>query len=228
MKSKFIGAAVLAMACASPAWAQQEEEAFFNGPRIEALFGYDKIKASIPADSDLTGDSEDIFYGAAIGYDYSNGWLLIGAEAEIARSGHKFRETFSDVDFGDSVLSGTLQAKTGTEFYVGGRIGFVGHRTAVYVKAGYARSNANLTANGTVNGLPESARVDLDLDGLRLGVGAEYQLGKRAYIKAEYRYTDFSGGDLSFLGESFNLGPILDNDLDLTRHQAIVGAGLRF
>jgi outer membrane immunogenic protein len=227
MKLRLMGAVAAAAMFATPALAQDNQE-LFNGPRIEALFGYDQLKVAVPGNEDLRGDSEDIFYGAAIGYDYSNGWLLIGAEAEIARSGHRYRETVTNLDFAGSTLDGTAELKAGTEYYIGARVGFVGHRTALYFKAGYARSNANFQANGTVDGVPDALRVDLDLDGLRLGVGTEYQINRRAYIKAEYRYTDFSGGNLSLLGQSLNVGPIFDNDLDLTRHQAIVGAGLRF
>jgi outer membrane immunogenic protein len=227
MKMKWFGAALVGALFATPAFAQDDTRVF-NGPRIEALFGYDQIQGGIPGTSEFDGDSEDIFYGAAIGYDYSNGWLLIGAEAEIARSGHSVTESVTNLDFDGSLLSGTAEAKTGTEYYIGGRIGFVGGRTALYFKAGYAMANANITANGTVDGVPETFRADLDLDGLRLGVGAEYQISRRAYIKAEYRYTDFSGGTVSARGQSLNIGSVFENDLDLTRHQAIVGAGLRF
>ncbi|MGY6552735.1 MAG: outer membrane protein [Erythrobacter sp.] len=232
MAYKFLGAALLALVLSTPAMAQDDRD-LFTGPRIEVLFGYDNLKLREAGEPefdipDFRASSEDIFYGAAIGYDYSNGWLLIGAEAEIAGSGHSTREGFLE-RIGGNIVDGTLRADTGTEYYFGARAGFVGGRTAFYVKAGYAMSNGNLRFNGMVNGEPETLRVDFNPNGLRLGVGAEHHFSRRGYIKAEYRYTDYSGGDVSLLNLSLPLGEAFSEDeIDLTRHQAIVGVGLRF
>jgi outer membrane immunogenic protein len=45
-------------------------------------------------------------------------------------------------------------------------------------------------------------------DGLRLGAGIEFALGRGAYAKTEYRYSNYEGG--------------------VTRNQVITGLGFRF
>lgn len=224
--ARLVFAALVAGMLASPAMAQDEEE-HFEGPRIEALFGYDQVRGGSEATDEFDGDSEDIFYGAAIGYDFQSGMLMYGAEAEISGAGHSYEESTQGFAFDGSIVSGTARIDSATEYYVGARVGLVGGRSTLYVKAGYAMSGIDLDFNGTVDGTPTRYDADIDLDGLRLGVGAEYKVTDRAYIKAEYRYTDFSGGRFEAPGQSVNIGDIFE-EVNLERHQAVVGAGLRF
>jgi outer membrane immunogenic protein len=219
-------AALVAGVVASPAWAQDEEE-HFEGPRVEALFGYDQAKAGLEATDDFDGDAEDIFYGAAIGYDFQSDMLMYGVEAEIAGSGLSYEESFTDLDFDGLLLSGTARVDSATEYYVGARAGFVGGRSAFYVKAGYAMSGIDIDLDGTVDGVQDSLNADIDLDGLRLGVGYEYKMGDRVFIKTEYRYTDYSGANIEAAGQSVEIGDIFE-DVNLERHQVVVGVGLRF
>lgn len=77
---------------------------------------------------------------------------------------------------------------------VGGRLGYVvNDNVLLYGKAGYAsyRQLANV-----------------NLEGLRVGGGLEVNVTDVAYVKAEYRYTDFEK----------NIG----------KHGALVGVGFRF
>jgi len=55
-------------------------------------------------------------------------------------------------------------------------------------------------------------------DGLQLGVGLEYPLGKGAYGKVEYLYNDYKDFDID--------PPVLTGDF--TRHQAAAGIGIKF
>jgi outer membrane immunogenic protein len=229
VKSRFVVAALFTALAASPAWAQEDEE-HFEGPRIEALFGYDQARLEIPATDvtgELEGNAEDIFYGAAIGYDFQSGMFMFGAEAEIAGSGLSYEESAEDVALGGALVSGTARIDSATEYYAGARVGFVGGRSMLYFKAGYAMSGIDFDADGTVDGVPESFDGDIDLDGLRLGVGYEYKVTDFVYLKAEYRYTDFSGADAEALGESAEFGDIFEV-VNLERHQGVVGVGVRF
>jgi outer membrane immunogenic protein len=61
----------------------------------------------------------------------------------------------------------------------------------------------------------------------RVGVGYEYKVNDRVFIKAEYRYTDYSGADIEALGQNVAVGDIFE-EVNLERHQAVVGVGLRF
>lgn len=226
MKVRLVAAALVAGMLASPAWAQDEEE-HFEGPRIEVLFGYDQAKAGLEETDEFDGDSEDIFYGAAIGYDFQSGLLMYGVEAEIAGSGLSYQESTEDFAFDGSILSGTSRIDSATEYYLGARFGLVGGRHMLYVKAGYAMSGIDIDLDGTVNSDPQRFNADVDLDGLRLGVGYEYKVTDRAFIKAEYRYTDYSGANVEALGQSVEIGDIFEA-VNLERHQAVVGAGVRF
>jgi len=231
VKSKLVVAALVAGLSASPAWGQEEEKKHFDGPRIEALFGYDQAKLEVPAIDpfeEVEGDAEDIFYGAAIGYDFQSGMFTFGAEAEIAGSALSDElGSFSGILPDDTVFSGTGSVGSATEYYFGGRVGFVGGRSLFYVKAGYALSGVDIELDGTFDDVAGRRNGDVDLDGLRLGVGYEYKVTDLVYLKAEYRYTDFSGGELDAFGASLEFGDVFEV-VNLERHQAVVGAGVRF
>jgi outer membrane immunogenic protein len=226
VKIKVMCTALIGVLASSPALAQDAEETF-SGPRIEVLVGYDRVQAGAADTDEFDSNSEDVFYGAAIGYDFTNGWAMFGIEAEIAGSELGTEETFTNAQFAGSTLNGVLRIDSGTEYYIGGRVGFVGGRGALYVKAGYAMSSIDIDADGTVDGIPDSLNADIDLDGIRLGVGYEYQVTDRAYIKAEYRYTDYSGAEVEALGQTVDIGDIFE-EVDLSRHQVVFGAGVRF
>ena len=72
----------------------------------------------------------------------------------------------------------------------------------VYAKAGY--TNARFKVRSTVAALNAAD----NLDGVRLGAGVEHMLGDRAFVKAEYRYSNYEAG--------------------AERHQAVLGFGYRF
>jgi outer membrane immunogenic protein len=97
----------------------------------------------------------------------------------------------------------------GRSLYVGGRIGFaVAPRTLLYGKIGY--TNQRVTVDYTAGSPPAFAsfRVSSNLDGIRVGGGVEQKIGRNAYVKGEYRYSDYESGD--------------------GRHDAVAGIGFRF
>ena len=74
------------------------------------------------------------------------------------------------------------------------RVGYVvNDSTLVYAKAGYANWRQTTST---------------ELEGLRLGGGVEVAVSDNAYVKAEYRYTDFNRG--------------------VGQHGGLVGIGFRF
>ena len=73
------------------------------------------------------------------------------------------------------------------------RLGYAIGRVLPYAKIGYANY---------------SDVASRKLDGLRVGGGIEYNVSKRTYIKAEYRYTDLQK--------------------DLGKHAVLGGVGIRF
>jgi outer membrane immunogenic protein len=180
--SKFLFAALAATAIAAPALAQDGPS--FNGFRVEAIGGWDRVQGGGAHD-------DGALYGAGLGYDVQRGNTVFGVEGEVSDSTQK------------EELGGVTQ-HAARDLYAGGRVGVVvGGNNLLYAKAGY--TNARYTVSGTASG------VDLahgNLDGVRVGAGIEHQLGSRAFIKTEYRYSNYEQG--------------------VTRHQVLAGVGLRF
>jgi len=186
-------AALLAGTVATPVLAQTTAPS--TGFRVEAIAGYDAPRAD--------GDSEEgVVYGAGIGYDFQLGGLAAGVEAE-------YTDTSTDVCAEDAIVVGDeLCAGFDRDIYVGGRVGgIVGSNTLLYAKGGYTnqRISAEYDDGGTgVNDFNEGTT----LDGFRVGGGAEFGFGSNAFVKAEYRYSNYEQG--------------------FKKHQGVVGIGLRF
>ena len=88
------------------------------------------------------------------------------------------------------------------DLYVGGRVGgVVSDVVLVYVKAGYTNARA-LFDEGT------PFEDSTTLDGIRGGVGVEWATGTPLSVRIEYRYSNY--------------------EADTSRHQGVLGLGLRF
>lgn len=203
MRKLLIGAALLSTALATPAFAQ--EDAPFTGPHVEALVGYDDV-----ADGD-----GDLMYGVAAGYDFQMGGVIAGIEGEFADS---------DVNGAASDLFSTgdsFRLNTDRDMYVGARLGFaVSPSTMIYVKGGY--TNAKFEGRFD-NGAGTIFNNGVTADGYRVGAGMEQKfnlLGPSGFIKAEYRYSNYKNLDI---GEND-----YDRQIDVDRHQAVIGLGIRF
>lgn len=203
MRKFVLGAATaaLALGIAAPAFAQDVpvEQAPFTGLRGEAIAGYDHIGGEDGADGFL--------YGGALGYDAQVGGVILGVEGEITDATTK-SDTNNVLVAGDR-----FRISAGRDLYAGGRIGYtISPMAMIYAKGGYtnARINSRYTV-GTTTG-----RDHDEAEGYRIGAGIEYKMGRNAYVKGEYRYSNYSN---------------LDNnnvDIDLDRHQVLAGVGFRF
>lgn len=193
-----VGAILVSTAAlANPSNAHAEE---FDGPWVGVTAGYDIFDAGDEAD-----DSEDgITYGFTAGYDFNLGGVIVGFEGEISDS--SVDATASDVIAnGDSL---TLSA--GRDLFAGVRVGVpVTENVLLYGKGGY--TNQRFNAEYTLGNTTESASENLD--GFRIGAGAELDLGS-AFGRLEYRYSEY--------------GSFSDTDLETSRHQVMVTAGMRF
>lgn len=198
--------ALLAATAATPALAQ--ERAPFTGPHVEALVGYENI--NVPNDGEK--GKSGVTYGGAAGFDFQAGGAILGIEGEVSDSSNKTRD-FNVVAAGDQ-----FRVDTGRDLYVGARIGFAARPgTLIYAKGGYT----NLRLKSTYSLAGVSASEKNNLDGYRIGAGVEQKFnlfGPSGFIKAEYRYSNYK-----------NLNDGASNiDVDLDRHQAVLGVGVRF
>lgn len=203
MRKLLIGAALLSTALATPAFAQ--EAAPFTGPHIEGLVGYD----------DVSEGEGDLMYGIAAGYDFQLGGVIAGIEGEFADSDVKGTAN-------DLVMTGdSFRLNTDRDLYVGARLGFaVTPTTMIYAKGGY--TNAKFEGRFD-DGAGTIFNNGVTADGYRLGAGVEQKFnlfGPSGFIKAEYRYSNYKNLDIG--QDDF------DREIDVDRHQAVVGVGVRF
>jgi outer membrane immunogenic protein len=147
------------------------------------------------------GHDDGVTYGVGGGYDIQSGKGVFGIEAEAADSTGK-------ACIGSATTADPrLCAKAGRDLYIGGRVGTtIGNgRTLLYAKAGYTNAREKLTQD---NGAGQFTLAHQNLNGARVGAGAEYSVGPNSFIKTEYRYSNYQDG--------------------ISRHQLVAGFGFRF
>ncbi|HEY1125900.1 MAG TPA: porin family protein [Sphingobium sp.] len=204
-----VSIAALTAFAAMPALAQDERPPF-TGPRVEVIGGYDNVQ---PGDDNSDDAAEGFTYGVGLGYDFQIGGAVLGIEAELADSTGKI--TGRDIDIsGDS-----LRLESDRDIYVGGRVGFaVGPSTLLYAKGGYTNFRVQSRYENSTGTVFDQG---VTLDGWRAGLGLEHRfslLGPSGFIKAEYRYSHYG---------NINLDNV-NADIDVDRHQAVLGVGFRF
>ena len=181
-------------AAATPALAQ--DAAPFQGARVDGVIGYDRVGVE---DEGANG----VVYGVGVGYDIQRGRGVFGIEAEVTDSS-------ADECVGEVVIAGdALCASAGRDLYVGARAGAaVTPSLLLYAKAGYSNARVTLDYDDGPGTTVADYRISENLDGVRLGAGAEYAIGPNSYLKAEYRYSNYEQG--------------------FDRHQVVGGFGFRF
>jgi len=180
-KILLVTAASAAFLAATPALAQ-DAPAAPTGPRVEALVGYDRVKAAGEHDGGL-------LFGVGAGYDFAVGnGVSLGADIEATDSTQKEGSDGAEV-------------KSGRDLYAGGRVSFaVSPQANLYLKAGY--TNARFKASDGED------TFGANFDGFRVGAGGQYNIGGKAYVGGEYRYSNYEAG--------------------LSRHQVALTVGTRF
>ena len=193
MTKYLASAAVAAIAlAASPAAAQSAPAP--SGARVEALVGYDALRVNLDdfgVDESLKDN--DLFYGIGAGYDFAvSPGVSAGIDLEATESRNRY-----DFDDGEE----NVEITSGRDLYAGGRVTLpISTSANVYAKAGYT----NLKIDGESAGIDDS----VNLDGYRLGAGAQFGIGGNAYVGGEYRFSNY--------------------EEDVTRHQVAATIGTRF
>ena len=146
-----------------------------------------------------------------------NAGAVVGLEAELTDSTAKTGYTNGDFEgfgFGN--------VKAGRDLFLGARVGAkVAPDLLLYAKGGYTNAKLNILSNDGTTEYNE----DFDLDGWRAGAGVEYAINSNTFMNVEYRYSNYSKGEVDFDGSL----PDSDRfDVDLDRHQIMAGVGVRF
>jgi outer membrane immunogenic protein len=165
-KILYATAATAAVLGATPALAQAS--AAPAGPRIEAVVGYDRVKA-------LGEKDGGALLGIGAGYDFAVGsGVSLGADVEATESTQK-------------ESGGGASVKAARDLYAGGRVSFAVSPSAnLYLKGGY--TNARFKADDGVDSFAEN------FDGYRLGAGGQLAISGKAYVGGEYRYSNYEHG----------------------------------
>ena len=185
MRNLAISMLAAAAAFATPASAQDAPGGpatapTFSGFHVEALLGWDHTEI-------LDDDQGAPLYGIGLGYDYQTGRAVLGLEAEASESNN-------NGCLGNIIASGDrLCTETGRDLYIGARAGIiVGPRVLLFAKSGYVITRFNEEYDPGGGGAVITSHFNLD--GLRVGGGAEFAISRNVFIRAEGRYTDYHNG----------------------------------
>lgn len=181
----------------------------FQGTHVEALLGYDNVSSGI----DGTNRSVDgLQYGGGIGHDFQFNRVVVGFGSEYAGTTAELR---------DRSTTRENYLRPGGDFYVGARLGYVvAPATMVYLKGGYTSTELRFQSDDLVNPIYEERPK---ASGYRIGIGVEQNLGRHAFVRAEYRYSNY---DNLRITDPNNVAT--DFDINIDRSQAVVGVGFRF
>ncbi|HEV7660129.1 MAG TPA: outer membrane beta-barrel protein [Allosphingosinicella sp.] len=181
----FTAAAFIA---ATPAAAQENiartDASPWQGFRIEGLAGYDSARIQSNNDGGFV-------YGVGVGYDFQTGRAVLGIEAEASDS------TNSGCTRDLIVASDAFCARAQRELSIGLRAGIlVSPRTLLYAKAGYTNARFSVDYDDGTPAGTNNFSYHENLDGIRVGGGAEFRVGGNAFVKLEGRYSNYQfGGD---------------------------------
>ena len=189
--STILAAAATLATLASPAAA-----ADLSGARVELVGGWDD------ADFDFNSlgqepKSDGAVYGIGAGYDFALGRdVALGVDVEA-----------TDSTAGFTFVTGTDSSSysLGRDLYAGGRLTVAASSRLNFVfKAGYSSVRARRTLVTPVF----AEEVSYSTEAIRIAGGAQFMIGEKAYVGAEYRWADY--------------------DTDLERGQAVATLGFRF
>jgi outer membrane immunogenic protein len=192
--------AVLSLTAASAAQA--------DGGRAEVHGGYDHLSYdSFFSPSDVTfRPIKAAVIGIGLGYDIPiGGSAFAGIEANADFS-TKSRCQVNPLILAPGIFESCLSPKRDLSANARLGINVGGDNTRIYALAGY--SNLKINEYSWQNRTIRTSAGSRTKDGIRLGAGLEHDFGERFYGKIEYRYSDYGG--------------------NLSRSQALVGAGIRF
>ena len=194
----YLVAASMAASFAAPAFAQDTPPPSPSRPgfHVEAVAGFDGAS--------IQGESEGgILYGLGAGYDFHTGHAVLGIQGEVTESTNEgcIRGLVNAAD--------SLCVDQSRDFYIGARAGaFVGRNVLLYAGAGYTNARFEIDYDdGTAGGVNDFSLTD-HLDGIRVSGGGELGIGRNAFLRGEYRYSNY--------------------EQDGDRHQVVGGFGFRF
>ncbi|WP_019023274.1 MULTISPECIES: outer membrane protein [unclassified Thioalkalivibrio] len=206
--------AALTGACAFLTLTGTAQANAFHGPYVGGQLGwvgYD-IDYRESGDERISGLSASGFTGGVMtgwGTVMDNG-LYLGIELDAQTEDADLTVRLDDAELGvDSKYSYGITGRLGTT---------VNDTVLLYGLAGYQRSRLDYRLTDTDEDV--SIRFKDNLNGARIGLGVEYQLESRLFMRAEYSYTFMENERYRVEGETLRVDP------DAQRF--MIGLGYRF
>lgn len=172
---------------------------YLNGMYVGAMIGHGVISSEMEA-IQKQGDvnqsvllanfgNEGFTGGAFLGYGYTFHQFYVGAEleAEAATFGWHHDRTVS----GDGGRDFNVHKKGG--FGESIRLGYVlKNASLLYARVGLVNTKFNsIYERGAASGSPKYIDQDNELDGTRIGLGAEVPFNKSLFMRMDYSYTNY-------------------------------------
>ncbi|CAD7046033.1 porin family protein [Pseudorhizobium halotolerans] len=180
----------------APAAVEMPAAFSWSGPYLGVHGGYGWGSADVDGVGD--GDFDGGRFGAFAGYNWevSNGFVA-GIEGDL------------NYDWNEEEIVAGVDGQTGLSGSVRGRVGFAMDRALIYAAGGWTATNVE------VDGGALGSESDT-LHGWTLGAGVDYAFTDNMFGRLEYRYNDYSEGDLGGF------------DVDFDQHVVQVGLGVKF
>ncbi|MGW9231243.1 outer membrane protein [Pseudorhizobium sp. NPDC055634] len=209
MKRTLILAASVAMLASTSAFAADAVETIPEAPiavEMPAVFTWSGPYIGIHGghgwgNADVEGLDAGNFdgwrFGGFVGYNWqmANGFVA-GIEGDV------------NYDWNKEDIGGGFDGETGFNGSVRGRVGVALDRTLIYAAGGWTATRAKVEGPG----FDESDT----LHGWTLGAGVDHAFTDNVFGRLEYRYNDYTKGDVGGL------------DVDFDQHVVQVGIGVKF
>lgn len=195
----------LALACVAGAASAADVAVKGSGPAYTAPYNWTGFYAGLNAGygwanvSDTTSSTNlnGVIGGGQIGYNWQNGNLLLGLEADVQGSGQKNSTT---------VGAFTVDRKLPWFATARGRIGYAAGPWLFYGTGGAAWGNYKLS----VTSAGVTASDDATKAAWTAGAGVEWMFAPKWSAKLEYLYVDTGSTSVTLFGSTFN-GRVKDN-----------------
>ena len=206
MRKLFLATGALIAACSTPALAQDAKPVDIY---VGAVAGWDRVTLDYESED---GSEDGLMYGVTAGVDYTFGadeGPFLGVEVEYADS--DVSESATDL----LIIGDEAKLSAGRDLYIGARAGFhASNWIKLYAKGGYT----NAKVKGRYFDGVDTYRDSLDMDGFRIGAGAESSLGGPVALRVEYRYSDY--GEAEYEG--------FDTGVSASRNQVVASLLAKF
>jgi outer membrane immunogenic protein len=135
------------------------------------------------------------FAGGTVGYNWQQGAVVFGLEADAA---------WADISTSTTAFGVTAQSKIRDMGTARGRIGYAFGPTLLYATGGYAWADNRISFS-----VPGASISDSQVhSGWTVGAGAEYMFAPKWSVKAEYLYKSFGGETYNFAGVTAATGTL--------------------